>query len=1114
MNPDTLLPGAIVLSSLVPGLLIFLLKEESTVLRTGLNLLGAFTKLALVAWMMWGVYEGHVYETRLTLAPGLVLVLSADALSVLFVTLSTVLWLVTTVYAIGYLEQSPHRSRFFGFFSLCVSATVGIALAGNLMTFVIFYEVLTLATYPLVAHRGTPDATAGARVYLAYTMVGGALLLTGAVWLQALAGPVTFTRGACWATCRTQLPRAMVVIFFLLLVGLGVKAALVPLHGWLPQAMVAPAPVSALLHAVAVVKAGAFGIVRVVYDVYGVRVRGVGGAPRGARGPGVQSPSSTARCKALTQDGLKKRLAYSTVSQVSYIALGASIFGPVATIGGLVHLVHQGLMKITLFFCAGNYAETLGVHRVSEMDGVGQAHALDHPGLHHRGPGDDRHPADGRVRQQVVPGPGRGGGRAATGSCWSWWRAACSTPPTFSRSCSAPGSSAPPERWPEEHIPAGRLETIAASALAPPDHRGPGPGCGALRRLAHQPPGLGGAHRAARVRAMTWLLAAAWLLPLLLAALAHRERLWWTPALGPVPALAAALLVPIGARLEIPWLLLGSRLGLDETGRLFLAFTAILWLAAGVYAAQSLRDQPHAGRFRAYFLLAMAGNLWLIVAQDLVSFYTGFALMGLASYGLVIHHGDRAALRAGRVYLAMTLVGELALFSALVLIAAQTGTLTPAPEQLTDLSGLTIGLLLFGLAIKAGLVPLHVWLPLAHPAAPVPASAVLSGAMIKVALLGWLRFLPVGEVALPEWGLLLLFAGLITLFFALPIGLVQSDPKVVLAYSSVSKMGFLTLVLGLILLDPGLAAGGVTALILYAAHHALAKGGLFLGVGLRHYGPFQPLVLAGLAVLALSLAGTPASGGAVAKYGLKPVLLGPDWTWLNAAVTLGAVGTTFLMARFLWIMWRIEPHAAKGYVWGGVAWGVLILLVLLYPLVLGSPSAWISGTGPIAIGITIAGLMALVAWRKPRLLGPLVNRVSPGDLLALVRPVLAVLALLGRSLWRGWMGLLDGVQARIQVVLAPLDRRVHDPERHLRAWPNAGGTWLGITAVLLALLLIGRPQGPLLEAAPEVAAVTAKAAGIPLDTEQAARALAAPGSTETPDGVAAETPTTIPAPRP
>jgi multicomponent Na+:H+ antiporter subunit D len=157
----------------------------------------------------------------------------------------------------------------------------------------------------------------------------------------------------------------------LLIAGLGVKAALVPLHGWLPQAMVAPAPVSALLHAVAVVKAGAFGIVRVVYDVFGVEF---------AAGLGVMQPLAWLAAftivygsiRALFQDDLKRRLAFSTVSQVSYIALGVAIAGPIATIGGIVHLVHQGLMKITLFFCAGNLAETLGVHKISEMNGAGR----------------------------------------------------------------------------------------------------------------------------------------------------------------------------------------------------------------------------------------------------------------------------------------------------------------------------------------------------------------------------------------------------------------------------------------------------------------------------------------------------------------------------------------------------------------------------------------------------------------------------------------------------------------------------------------------------------------------------------------------------------------------
>ena len=371
MNWDAWIPLLLVVSSLLPGLIIFALAEDRVGLRTLLNLVGAFTKLALVGWMLWGVFHGHHYEARMTLLPGLDLVLRADPLSLLFATLSSLLWLITTVYAIGYLEGSPHRSRFFGFFSLCVTATVGVALSGNLITFLLFYELLTLATYPLIVHRGTEAARRAGQSYLAYTIAGGALLLLGAVWLYTLTGTLEFTpRGFLDGLGEEHRPTLM-VIFALLIAGLGVKAALVPLHGWLPRAMVAPAPVSALLHAVAVVKAGAFGIVRVVHDVFGVEY---------AAGLGVTAPLAWLAAitiiygslRALFQDDLKRRLAFSTVSQVSYIALGVAIAGPIATIGGLVHLVHQGLMKITLFFCAGNLAETLGIHKVSEMNGVGR----------------------------------------------------------------------------------------------------------------------------------------------------------------------------------------------------------------------------------------------------------------------------------------------------------------------------------------------------------------------------------------------------------------------------------------------------------------------------------------------------------------------------------------------------------------------------------------------------------------------------------------------------------------------------------------------------------------------------------------------------------------------
>jgi len=371
MNWDKWIPLMVVASSLLPGLIIFTLAEKRGRLRTTLNLLGAVVKLGLVGLMVWGVYNEHHYETRLALLPNLELVLRAGPLSLLFVTLSTALWFVTTVYAIGYLEGSAHRNRFFGFFSLCVTATVGVALSGNLITFLLFYELLTLSTYPLLVHRGTEAARRAGQTYLIYTLFGGALLLLGTVWLYSLTGTLEFTPRGFISGLGPEHNSALIMIFILLIAGLGVKAALFPLHGWLPKAMVAPAPVSALLHAVAVVKAGAFGIVRVVYDVFGVETA----ALLGVTMPLAWLAAFTiiyGSVRALYQDDLKRRLAFSTISQVSYIILGVAIAGPIATIGGVVHLVHQGLMKITLFFCAGNLAETLEIHKVSEMNGVGR----------------------------------------------------------------------------------------------------------------------------------------------------------------------------------------------------------------------------------------------------------------------------------------------------------------------------------------------------------------------------------------------------------------------------------------------------------------------------------------------------------------------------------------------------------------------------------------------------------------------------------------------------------------------------------------------------------------------------------------------------------------------
>jgi multicomponent Na+:H+ antiporter subunit D len=464
MSYEAVILLGIVLSSFVTGCVIFFLREESHLLRTVLNLLGAVLKLVLVCVMLRGVLAGGSFTWSVTMAPGIEFALGADANAMMFVTLSTVLWFFTTLYAVGYLEGSPHRSRFFGFFSLCVSATTGLALSANLVTFLAFYELLTVSTFPLVVHRGTNESMRAGKVYLAYTLGGGALLLLAVAWLQNLAGPVTFTERGVLADVAAVHPQELRVLFFLFIAALGVKSAVVPLHGWLPKAMVAPAPVSSLLHAVAVVKAGAFGIVRLVFDVYGIET---------AQKLDLLTPLALlagftivyGSVLALFQDELKKRLAYSTVSQVSYILLGTALFGPLGATGGIVHLVHQGIMKITLFFGAGNYAETLGIHRVSEMNGVGR-----------RMPWTTAAFTVGALGMIGVP-PMAGyiskfylqKGAVAAGADWvalvlaasSLLNAAYFLPILYRA-----WFRSPPDAWPEEH-PAGRLE-IGWMLLVPP----------------------------------------------------------------------------------------------------------------------------------------------------------------------------------------------------------------------------------------------------------------------------------------------------------------------------------------------------------------------------------------------------------------------------------------------------------------------------------------------------------------------------------------------------------------------------------------------------------------------------------------------------------------------
>ncbi|MCX8006939.1 MAG: monovalent cation/H+ antiporter subunit D family protein [Coriobacteriia bacterium] len=329
----------------------------------------AALKFVVVLSMLPAALTGKTFVWNLIeFTPGIGITFRADALGMFFALVSSALWLITTVYAIGYMEPEHAKVRFFGFFALCVSTTVGVAFAENLLTLFVFYETLTICTYPLVIHEETPEALRAGRKYLAYTLVGGACILLGSALTYQIAGTLTLSRPGVLPAAAD--PRSLAVLFVTLVAGFGVKAAVMPLHGWLPSAMVAPTPVSALLHAVAVVKVGAFGVLRVVYNVFGIELLKRLGytVPLAYLAAFTIIAGSVA---AMFQDNLKRRLAYSTVSQLSYIVLGAALLTPAAASAAVAHIANQAFAKITMFFAAGAIQRTTGKTQVHELGGVG-----------------------------------------------------------------------------------------------------------------------------------------------------------------------------------------------------------------------------------------------------------------------------------------------------------------------------------------------------------------------------------------------------------------------------------------------------------------------------------------------------------------------------------------------------------------------------------------------------------------------------------------------------------------------------------------------------------------------------------------------------------------------
>lgn len=569
-------------------------------------------------------------------------------------------------------------------------------------------------------------------------------------------------------------------------------------------------------------------------------------------------------------------------------------------------------------------------------------------------------------------------------------------------------------------------------------------------------------------------VAAPLLVVLLMSARAWRDLIMRATPLAALPALMLALASPAGAKLSLPWLVQHTVLELDAVGRVFLAFTSVLYLVSGWYARAYLVKDANRERFYLFFLLAMAGNFGLILAGDVPTFYSAFALMGLASAGLVFHRGDAEAARAGRAYLALAMVGEVLILSGLVLLTVAGGTTQIAELHRGVVSRPALLLLLAGLGIKAGGLTLHFWLPLAHPAAPVPASAVLSGAMIKAGLLGWIRFLPLGEATMPACGFTLISAGLGAAFLGTLVGVAQSNPKTVLAYSSISQMGVIMTGLGIGALRPEAWAVMQTAVLIYATHHALAKGALFLGVGPAHAAHTRwQRIAAGVGLLlpALALAGAPFTSGALAKTALKANVgfLPEGWAMtLGVLLPLAAAGTTLKMARLLWLTWPRAGHAtteaARG-LW--LPWLVLVAATLagvwllpgaleVLPRKLSREKLW-DALWPLLFG----GALALLgAWLRRGFSGDLSRWLPAGDMGVLMERLLARLQLHGPVEAGMHHGDAHGHDPLPAPEVSPWSMRLQRAgeslarlEARLCSWPVAGALWLlliGVMAVLLA----------------------------------------------------------------
>jgi formate hydrogenlyase subunit 3/multisubunit Na+/H+ antiporter MnhD subunit len=853
--------------------------------------------------------------------PMLSLQLTADALGLLFATLASLLWIITTIYNFGYMRghKEHAQTRYYACFAITIASVMGVALSSNLFSLFVFYEILAIAAYPLVVHTQTPEALAAGRKYLIYTQGGGIAILAGMMTLLGMGSTLDFIAGGN-PSIATLAPEFARIAFLLLMIGFGVKAALVPLHGWLPSAMIAPTPVSGLLHAVAVVNTGVFGFLRLMWYLYGSDLM----VELGLRNLVIAAAVVTiiiGSLLALLQDDFKLRLAYSTVSQLSYMILGAAVLLPAgingvsdigrtfAVIGATYAFTAHAFGKLTMFFVAGAVAVETGKTRVSELDGLGRKMpwefaaftlaTLSLAGLP---------PMAGFIAKWYLS-LGIGAGNIS-----EWWMLFILVSASvlnlayflpviiraFFRSgeCEVSGV-----RWTLR----GPVIVTAAGALilglwtAFP--ASPFALCAQIAaNVTHTVPLISGTFTlgTAVPPFIIFLVGAP-----LVYFLKGRVRQAGLIVLG-VIALIDVLLLPGGyfagttTTAVIQWNLpfMGYTLTLlrvDSLSYLMGVIFAIISFLAILYAVSVASP-----RLQLFALLYAGASLGVVFAGDWITLLIFWEIMAITSTFLIWQEAGEA-IGAGYRYLLYHGLGGTLLGAGIALLflgggSPIVGPLSGIPEATYQLWASV--LIVMGIGVNLAIIPLHTWLPDAYPKANFVASVFLSVYTTKAAVYLLARAQPGSEI--------IAFMGALMAVYGVFFAVFQNDMRRLLSYHIVSQVGYMVAgvgILGWLGAANEIGQLGLNGGMAHVFNHILYKALLFMAIGviiwktgenlLSRVGGLQkkmPVTAFAFWVAAFSIAGVPLFNGFVSK-GMVLVAAEQTSIWLWLLLEIASFGT-------------------------------------------------------------------------------------------------------------------------------------------------------------------------------------------------------------------------------